>query len=90
MDVAVMPMGTHEFAVNVTEGHHTTAHRVVVPENLIEAMGPDLDEGRLVHESVAVFLDHQNAAALPQDLTLDWIAEQVPEFGDELRTRLTP
>ena len=26
----------------------------------------------------------------PQDLTLEWIAEQVPEFGEELRARLTP
>jgi hypothetical protein len=89
MNVDVMPMGTHEYAVNVTEGHLTTAHRVVVPEDLLDALGPEVEEERVVNEAVHVFLDHQNATALPQDLTLDWIAEQVPEFGDELRARLT-
>lgn len=84
-----MPMGTHEFAVNVTEDQHTTAHRVVVQEHMLDALGPLVDEERLVHESVAVFLDHQKATSLPKDLTLEWIAQHVPEFGEELRARLT-
>ena len=34
MQVDVLPMGSHEYAVNLTEGHDTTAHRVVVPEEM--------------------------------------------------------
>jgi hypothetical protein len=92
MDVDVLPMGTHEYAVNVTEGHLTTAHRVEVPEDLVDAMGLDIggevDEKVLVHESVMVYLDHEKSTSLPEDLTLDWIADHVPAFADELRARL--
>lgn len=87
MDLDVMPLGPHEFAVTVTEGHQTTSHKVAVPEDLLDAFVP-VEEERLVRESVATYLEHGTAAALPQELDLGWIADSVPEFGDEVRARL--
>jgi hypothetical protein len=88
MQIDVMPMGRHEFAVNLTEGHETTAHRVVVSEDLLDAAPTD-DEPRLVRASMQIFLDHKKATNLPHDVSLDWVADTVAGFSDELAARLT-
>ena len=87
MDVDVLPMADHEFAVTLTEGHITTNHRLVVPPELLDGLGP-VEEERVVRESVAVFLEHEPSTSMPDDLTLDWLVETVPGFDEELRARL--
>jgi len=88
MQIDVLPMGPHEIAVNLTEGHDTTAHRVVVSEDLLDAAPTD-DEARLVRAAMQVFLEHKKATTLPHDVSLDWVASTVADFSDELLARLT-
>ena len=88
-DVAVRPMGPHEWAVVVTEGHETTSHRVTVSERLLDDLGiVDLDEGRLVRESVHFVLEREPASSILAEFDLDDISGFFPEYVAEIRTRL--
>lgn len=88
-DIEVLPMAPHEYAVTVTERELTTNHRVTVPESLVDELGPDVEEERLVRESFEILLEKEPVTAIEQEFRLDRIGDFFPEYVDELRTRLS-
>jgi hypothetical protein len=87
--IDVTEMGRLEYAVRVTEGQDTTHHRVVVPEQLLDELLLEEEDGaRLVHEAVAFFLEEDHADALPDDLVLSELIAEHENFLPEMRLRL--
>jgi hypothetical protein len=87
-DIEILPMGPHEFSVTVSEGDITTVHRITVPDDIRDVL-VGADEPAVVRESVEVLLERKKVTELPDDFSLDWAADEVPELIDEVRTRLT-
>jgi len=86
--IEIMALADHEWAVQVqSEGSDVTYHKVRVEPETTKTLGVR-DEGRLVREAVRTYLQHGRSAALPHDLTLDWLKNNVPDYLDELTTRL--
>lgn len=89
-DVTVTPMGPHQFGVEITEGDTTTSHEVTVPEELLDDLGlVDVDEERVVRESIAFLLEREPATSIMQQFSLDVISQYFPEYGEELSRRLS-
>jgi hypothetical protein len=87
--IEVRPLAEHEYAVDVTEGTTHTHHRVVVPPELLDDLGlVDVDEQRVVRESIEFLLDREPATSIYEEFPLDTVASRFPDFGDELRARL--
>ena len=87
--IDVRPMGAHEWAAVVTEGQDTTSHRITVSPELLDELGiVDLDEQRLVRESVAFLLEREPGDAILREFDLADIPTFFPEYVDEVRTRL--
>lgn len=88
-NVQIRPMGPHDYAVIVTEGPDTTHHKVHVPPQLVDDIGlPDVDEERLVAETLAFLLEREPGDAITREFDLGSVEESFPEYLDELRTRL--
>ena len=82
-------MTGHEYGVTVTEGDHSTHHRVRVPERLRDELGlVDLDEAELVRESFHFLLEREPADSILSDFDLDVISRYFPDYESEIRTRL--
>jgi hypothetical protein len=88
-DIQLLPMGPGEYAVTVTEGDVTAHHRVTVPEELVEELGPDVDEETLVRESFEFLLENEPVTSIEHEFSLDRISDFFPSYVDELRTRLS-
>lgn len=86
-DIQILPMGPHEFSVTVAEGDVRTVHRVTIPDDIRDVF-VGADEPALVRESVEVLLERKKVTELPDDFSLDWAVDEVPELVDEVRTRL--
>ena len=86
-DIEILPMGPHEFSVTVAEGDVRTVHRITVPDDIRDLL-LDADEPAVVRESVEVLLERRKVTELPDDFSLDWAMDEVPELLDEVRTRL--
>ena len=87
--IRIRPLAEHEYAVDVTEGTTQTRHRVVVPTDLLDDLGlVDVDEERVVRESIEFLLDREPATSIYEEFPLDTVASRFPDFADELRTRL--
>jgi hypothetical protein len=87
--ITVHPLAEHEYAVEVTEGTTQTRHRVVVPPDLLDDLGlVDVDEQRVVRESIEFLLDREPATSIYEEFPLDTVASRFPDFADELRARL--
>ncbi len=83
-------MTEHEYGVTVTEGDHSTQHRVRVPEALRDELGiVDLDEDQLVKESFHFLLEREPADSILREFDLDVISRYFPDYVPEIRTRLT-
>ena len=87
-DIEILPMGPHEFSVTVAEGDVRTTHRVTVPDDIRDVLA-GADEPMLVRESIEVLLERKVVTELPDDFSLGWAADEVPELVDEVRTRLS-
>lgn len=89
MTIEVMALAEHEWAVQVQEsqGSDVTYHKVRVDPETTTTLHVD-DEGRLVREAVETYLEHAPATSLPHDLTIDWLEHNVPNFLEDLTTRL--
>lgn len=80
----------HEYGVTVTEGDHSTHHKVRVPETLRDELGiVDLDEDELVKESFHFLLEREPADSILGSFDLDVISRYFPDYVPEIRTRLT-
>ena len=87
--IRITPAGTHEFAVEVTEGEDTTSHHVIVPESLLADWGlEDSDAEAVVRESFAFLLEREPASSILPDFSLAIIPRYFPEYSDELPERL--
>ncbi|MGN6472543.1 MAG: hypothetical protein ACTHK4_02700 [Mycobacteriales bacterium] len=89
MTIEVMALAEHEWAVQVQEsqGSDVTYHKVRVEPDTTTTLGVS-DEKRLVREAVETYLEHGPATALPHDLTIDWLEHNVPDFLEDLTSRL--
>jgi hypothetical protein len=89
MTIEILALADHEWAVQVQEsqGSDVTYHKVRVEPETLTTLGVS-DEKTLVRESVETYLEHGPATALPHDLTIDWLEHNVPNFLDDLTTRL--
>ncbi len=88
-DITVTAIGPGEFGVQVREGETTTSHRVTVPDELLDELAiPDLDQERLVEESIAFLLEREPATSILSEFPLTTISRYFPEYHDELRSRL--
>jgi len=87
--IEIMALADHEWAVQVqeSEGSDVTYHKVRVEPATKKTLGVR-DEGKLVREAIAIYLMHGRSAALPHDLTLDWLKSNVPDYLEELTARL--
>jgi hypothetical protein len=87
--ILVTELGRLQYGVQVTEGQDTTHHRVVVPEQLLDQLLLEEEDGaRLVQEAVAFFLEDEHADALPDDLVLSEMIADHENFLPEMRARL--
>jgi hypothetical protein len=88
--IQVTELGRLQYGVQVTEGQDTTHHRVVVPEQLLDQLLLEEEDGaRLVQEAVAFFLEDEHAGALPDDLVLTEMIAEHENFLPEMRQRLS-
>lgn len=90
MKIDLTSMGEHDWSVRIQESQDAdaTTHRVSVSPETVETLGVT-DEQRLVHEAIAVYLDHEKGTSLPHDVDFDWFEHHVDGFLDELTTRLS-
>jgi hypothetical protein len=88
--IEITEIGRLEYGVRVTEGQDTTHHRVVVPEQLLDQLLLEEEDGaRLVQEAVAFFLEEEHGDALPSDLVLSELIAEYENFLPEMRNRLS-
>lgn len=85
----VVEMEPGFFGVQVEEGHLTTSHRVRVTDGLVDDLQlGDAERSQIVAESIGFLLERVPATSIPDELKLDDIAHEHPEYYDELRARL--
>ncbi len=88
--IAITEMGPRRFGVEIEEGDQRTGHLVTVPESVVDELGlVDLDEARLVRESVGFLLDREPSTSIGEELSLDELPQRYPDFYEELRARVT-
>jgi hypothetical protein len=89
-DIEITAMGPHEYGVQITEGDTTTSHQVTVPEGLLDDLGlVDVDEERVVRESIAFLLEREPATSIMDEFSLNVISRYFPEYSEELTRRLS-
>ncbi|GAA4875073.1 hypothetical protein [Saccharopolyspora cebuensis] len=87
--VRVLKLGIGEFAAEVHEGEQITEHRVVISDRFRDKLLlAEVDEQRLISESLKCLLQQIPVTSLPHDIDLDQMDENYPEFLPELRARL--
>jgi hypothetical protein len=87
--ITVTPMEPEHFGVQVEEGHVTSSHRVRVTAGFLDDLQlTDVDPTRVVNETVLFLLERVPGTAVPEEVSLDEIARDHPDFYDELRARL--
>ena len=87
--ITVTEMEPHHFGVQVEEGGMTVSCRVRVTDGFIDDLYlVDVDPADIVSESIAFLLDRLPATTLPDELSLDAIAHDYPEYHDEVIARL--
>jgi hypothetical protein len=89
-DVVITPLEPGRFQAEVTEGHLTTSHRVLVPNGLLDELGlADVDRERIVRETISFLLDREPATSILPEFSLEDVPRYFPEFYEELGRRLS-
>lgn len=87
--MTITEMEPDHFGVQIEEGDVTTSHRVYVPPGFVDDLQlAEVDQERLVRETLSFLLDRLPATDVPQEVSLDGIAKDHPDFHEELLTRL--
>ncbi|MBW3537705.1 MAG: hypothetical protein KY395_08095 [Actinobacteria bacterium] len=87
--IQVTPMEPGHFGVQLEEGDVRTSCRVRVTDGFVDdLLLNDVDRERIVKESVGFLLERVPATDIPQELSLDEIHRDFPEYYEELRARL--
>lgn len=89
--INIIEMEPEFFGVQVAEGDVTTSHRVRVTDGFVDDLQlGDVDRARIVDESIGFLLERVPTTSIPEELELDDIVDEHPEYYDELRARLAP
>lgn len=88
--IAVMPMGSGEFGVQVHEGEEVSNHRVDVSDAMLDELDvPTDDPTAVVRESFEFLLERVPPTSIPSVLSLEDLVREYREYPDEVRRRLT-
>lgn len=89
-DIVVTPLEPGSFRAEVTAGHLTTSHRVIVPDNMVRDLGlAGADSERVVQETMRFLLEREPATSILPEFSLEDVPSYFPDFFDELRRRLS-
>ena len=89
-DVLITPLEPGWFRAEVTEGHLTTSHRVIVPDGVLKDAGlVEADHERVVRETMRFLLEREPATSILPEFSLEDVPRYFPEFYEELRQRLS-
>jgi hypothetical protein len=87
--IEVIPVGSAEFQVEVSEGDDTTTHRVTVPEGYAEELGAaDAALTDLVRESFRFLLQREPKEQILRSFELPVIERYFPEYRTEIAGRV--
>lgn len=91
-DIRVSHLTTGGYGVHVHEGGAVvTNHRVTIPEDFPLDLGvPGAGGEELVRQTFEFLLEREPATSIREELDLGEVSGYYPEYGDEIRTRLTP
>lgn len=89
-DVLITPLEPGRFRAEVTEGHLTTSHRVIVSDGVLKDAGlVEADHERVVRETMRFLLEREPATSILPEFSLEDVPRYFPEFYEELRKRLS-
>jgi hypothetical protein len=89
-DVVITPLEPGMFRAEVTEGHLTTSHRVLVPDGVLDGLGlADSAGERVVQETIRFLLEREPATSILPEFSLEDVPRYFPEFHEELARRLS-
>ena len=87
--IEVIPVGSTEFQVEVSEGGETTTHQVTVPDGYEEELGVgDVALADLVHESFRFLLEREPREQIMRRFELRVIERYFPEYRTEIADRV--
>ncbi len=87
--IEVVPIGSAEFRVEVTDDAGTSVHQVTVPEGYVEELGvEDTSLQDLVRESFRFLLDREPKDSILQEFELSTIENYFSDYPEEIRRRL--
>jgi hypothetical protein len=89
-DIVITPLESGTFRAEVTEGHLTTSHRVLVRNGLLDELGlADSAGERVVQETIRFLLEREPATSILPEFSLEDVPRYFPEFYEELGRRLS-
>jgi hypothetical protein len=89
-DIVITPLEPGRFRAELTGGHLTTSHRVVVPDGLLNELGvPGVDSERVVLETMRFLLEREPATSILPEFSLEDVPRYFPDFFEKLRLRLS-
>lgn len=89
-DIVITPLEPGRFRAEVTAGHLTTSHRVIVPDGLLEDLGvPSTDSESVVRETMRFLLEREPATSILPEFSLEDVPRYFPDFYEKLRLRLS-
>ena len=88
-EITVEALGEEEFRVQVVEGSTRTTHRVTARVDQQRRYAPDVAATRLIEESFRFLLEREPKESILQVFELPVIEQYFPEYGQEIRTRLS-
>ncbi|MFF2628565.1 hypothetical protein [Kitasatospora sp. CB02891] len=89
-DIRVEPLGDREYLVRVEQGSAQASTQVRVTDGVFDRTGlPEVEEGRVVHETVAFLIERQPVIDIPPMIDLDDLADAYGDsYLEELERRL--
>jgi hypothetical protein len=89
-DIVITPLEPGRFRAEVSEGHLTTSHRVIVPDGLLDEIGlANADRERVVQETMRFLLEREPATSILPEFSLEDVPRYFQDFYEELRRRLS-
>jgi hypothetical protein len=88
-DLEITAADRHVYDVTITHrSGATTRHRVSVPEALMADLGVSAAQEPLLVRATLVYLLEHDPAAVPEWFTLDEVGDALPDYRDDIVTRL--
>src|SRR5207247_9388832 len=80
-DIVITPLERGRYRAELTEGHLTTSHRVIVPDGLLDEVGlVGADEERVVRETMRFLLEREPATSILPEFALDDVPRYFEDF----------